>query len=368
MKIYKEIESKALLTEVEYEKIIDNIDYLASKLSYGKYEVKDFDITDTYFDDEKRTIKKKNAVLRLREQNNSYQLIYKVKEEKEKNSSLEYTINLNNTQIENVINENNLEKLNLSSVKNIVQIAKYNIYRKSFIFDNFRIDLDKVDFQNHVDFEIEVEAYDDSVNDIINEILDLFKIKYTKSKPKIARFFENEIKSDEKFNLDINEVIVVVEGKSDTQVLKKVYPHIITFETNGLGITKETILKLKKMSEKNKKKILVLTDPDIPGEIIRRRIDELIDDVYHIYIPQKNASKNNSIGIEHCDTKTLEEVFNGARKKSKNNTNRYSMSDLVKIGIYQDKIKRREFCEKHCISFGNNKKVLKQINSFNIEI
>ena len=62
--------------------------------------------------------------------------------------------------------------------------------------------------------------------------------------------------------------IYVVEGIRDEEILKKLNPNIMTIKTNGFSFDDELINKLIEL-EKNYQIILIL-DPDYPGEKIRR--------------------------------------------------------------------------------------------------
>ena len=59
----------------------------------------------------------------------------------------------------------------------------------------------------------------------------------------------------------INE-IVVVEGKTDSQLLKELYD-VDTIETHGLGLDEKTLELIKEASKT--RAVIVLTDPDYPG-------------------------------------------------------------------------------------------------------
>ena len=57
--------------------------------------------------------------------------------------------------------------------------------------------------------------------------------------------------------------IIVVEGKSDTALLKELF-EVDTIETHGLALDKKTLELIK---EANKTRgVIVLTDPDFPGK------------------------------------------------------------------------------------------------------
>ena len=82
--------------------------------------------------------------------------------------------------------------------------------------------------------------------------------------------------------------IIVVEGKSDVSFLSSfINAEFVT--TNGSEISKETIDYLKE-SIKNKD-IYVLTDPDSPGERIRKILNENISGLKHCFINKENSIK-----------------------------------------------------------------------------
>ena len=66
----------------------------------------------------------------------------------------------------------------------------------------------------------------------------------------------------------INE-IVVVEGKTDSQLLKELYD-VDTIETHGLGLDDKTLELIKEASKT--RGVIVLTDPDYPGLRIRNQV------------------------------------------------------------------------------------------------
>ena len=68
----------------------------------------------------------------------------------------------------------------------------------------------------------------------------------------------------------INE-IVVVEGKTDSQLLKELYD-VDTIETHGLGLDEKTLELIKEASKT--RGVIVLTDPDYPGLKIRNQVEK----------------------------------------------------------------------------------------------
>lgn len=161
--------------------------------------------------------------------------------------------------------------------------------------------------------------------------------------------------------------IVIVEGKSDTNRLKLLDPSIITFETSGLGLDEDKIQELKRLN--NDYELIVFTDPDGPGERIRKKINDAIPGVSNAFLPSKKAlSKDNlKVGVEHANINDIKEALANVYTYSSNNQH-YEISDLINWNIYANKQKRMQFCELINISFGNNQKIIKQLNGFNIDI
>ena len=67
--------------------------------------------------------------------------------------------------------------------------------------------------------------------------------------------------------------IIVVEGKNDTNVLKS-YFDCDTIETHGTHLGKEILAQI--ALAKEKRGIIIFTDPDYPGEKIRSTINHHI--------------------------------------------------------------------------------------------
>lgn len=57
--------------------------------------------------------------------------------------------------------------------------------------------------------------------------------------------------------------IIVVEGKTDTALLKELF-EVETIETHGLALDDKTLNLIKEASKS--RGIIVLTDPDFPGK------------------------------------------------------------------------------------------------------
>ena len=105
--------------------------------------------------------------------------------------------------------------------------------------------------------------------------------------------------------------VIVVEGKSDTQRIQNVIP-VDTIETNGSAIDDETLDIIAKAHQF--RGVIVFTDPDFPGEKIRKIITQRIPDVKHAFISQKEAKSAgaDSLGVEHASHESILEALNKA--------------------------------------------------------
>ena len=79
--------------------------------------------------------------------------------------------------------------------------------------------------------------------------------------------------------------VVIVEGKTDTNKLKKLFD-VQTIETNGLNLKKETIHFIVETSKI--KPIILFLDPDGPGEKIRKKLQDYLSSSINVFINKKD--------------------------------------------------------------------------------
>lgn len=153
--------------------------------------------------------------------------------------------------------------------------------------------------------------------------------------------------------LNIREAIIV-EGKYDKIKLSSVVNTVI-ISTDGFGVfankaKQELIKRLAK-----EKGIIILTDSDRAGFIIRNFICGIVDNKYikHAYIPQINGverrksegSKDGFLGVEGIDNKTIENAIRfSAKTKAENDKKLITKKDLYLLGLSgrADSAKKRD--------------------------
>ena len=100
--------------------------------------------------------------------------------------------------------------------------------------------------------------------------------------------------------------VIVVEGRHDTSVLQQ-YFDCDTIETNGLSLSEETLRLIEEARDRCG--VIIFTDPDHPGETIRRRINEAVKGCKNAYIAKNKAKTPRKVGVEHARRKDLEEAL-----------------------------------------------------------
>lgn len=163
----------------------------------------------------------------------------------------------------------------------------------------------------------------------------------------------------------MKDVILIVEGKNDYSKIKQIYPNLDILITGGSAVSKEFLQDVLNLSKTHE--IVIFTDPDYPGEKIRKQIQEVVPCASHVFINKKAAiSKNNKkVGVEHA---SKEELINALKNLNRSNkTNEISFEFLYELGLIGEglsKEKRKWLCEKLNIGYVNGKGLLKRLNLF----
>lgn len=160
--------------------------------------------------------------------------------------------------------------------------------------------------------------------------------------------------------------VIVVEGKNDTKRLKSFF-ECETIETSGLGLKQETIDFIKEINLK--RGIILLLDPDIPGEKIRNRLNNEISGLKNAFILKENARTKKKVGVEHANKETLKEALNNLITYDEQ-SNSLTMLDLYELGYIGNKdseTKREAISKKFHIGKCNGKTMLKRLNLLGIK-
>lgn len=139
---------------------------------------------------------------------------------------------------------------------------------------------------------------------------------------------------------------IVVEGRYDKNTLSQIVDAPI-LETSGFGIFKDKkqMKLLHQVAEK--RGLIVFTDPDGAGFVIRNHIKSAIPGKYlkHAYIPdvmgkerrKRTPGKEGKLGVEGMDPETIVEALRRAgatiEGESAVNANQITKQDLMELGL-----------------------------------
>ncbi len=162
--------------------------------------------------------------------------------------------------------------------------------------------------------------------------------------------------------------VIVVEGKSDTKKIKLAVD-AETIETQGLALEPE-ILELIAHAQETKG-VIVFTDPDYPGETIRKKITQQVPGVKHAFITtQEGVPKfKGSLGIEHASIETIREALKGLYSVAEEEESTVSAKFLRDIGLTGGKHAKRwriRLGEELRIGYTNSKQLEKRLSMFGI--
>jgi len=160
--------------------------------------------------------------------------------------------------------------------------------------------------------------------------------------------------------------LFVVEGKRDAEKLSSIVDAPI-LTTNGSAVTDEFVNQLIQLEKQYN--IVLLLDPDGPGEKIRSNISDKLNYPSHVFIPVDKARSynNKKVGVEHVSRETLSELIGNV--KSTNMVQPLSITQLHQLGLTGSKgaYKRRQFvCERSGIGLANAKTLISKLQLFGI--
>lgn len=162
------------------------------------------------------------------------------------------------------------------------------------------------------------------------------------------------------------EEIIIVEGRDDESAVRAaVQAEIIT--THGYGISQETWDRIDKAY--NGPGIIVFTDPDHAGELIRKRIAGRYPAAKHAHLTREEARKAADIGIENASPESIREALSKARCHERDRKDAFSAEDLARfdlLGSGRSRERRDKLGRSLGIGYGNAKTFLSRLNSYGI--
>ncbi|MBN6889757.1 ribonuclease M5 [Cytobacillus horneckiae] len=162
--------------------------------------------------------------------------------------------------------------------------------------------------------------------------------------------------------------IIVVEGKDDTIAIKRALD-ADTIETNGSAINMVTLEKIKLAQET--RGVIVLTDPDYPGQKIRNTISEHVPGCKHAFV-EKHAALHKygkGVGVEHASPEVIRAALKDSHVMNEEAVSDITQDDLITAGLIggAGSRERREKLGQYLkIGYTNGKQLHKRLIMFQI--
>ncbi|WP_051663170.1 toprim domain-containing protein [Alicyclobacillus macrosporangiidus] len=162
--------------------------------------------------------------------------------------------------------------------------------------------------------------------------------------------------------------IVVVEGWHDKQAVDRALDADV-WVLGGDRVARRTLAELRRASQH--RGVILLTDPDGPGERIRRRVAEAVPGCKHAHVPRSKARGHGRIGVEHADPAAIRDAVLAARPERTHARPEpvFHLTDLADAGLTQHPLaafRRRRVGEILGIGYANAKSFLKKLNALGV--
>lgn len=162
--------------------------------------------------------------------------------------------------------------------------------------------------------------------------------------------------------------IIVVEGKDDTAAIRRAV-NADTIETNGSAINNETIEKIR-LAQKTRG-VIIFTDPDYPGEKIRKTISEQVPGCKHAFIAKEEAihRSRKGVGVENAIPKVIAQALSEAQMMHETILEEITQEDLISAGLIGgegSKERRIQLGSQLKIGYTNGKQLHKRLMMFQI--
>jgi ribonuclease M5 len=169
--------------------------------------------------------------------------------------------------------------------------------------------------------------------------------------------------------------IIVVEGKDDTAAIRRAV-EADTIETGGSAIGEEVLRRIELAQER--RGVIVFTDPDAPGERIRKIVAERVPEAKHAFLTKGEARGKDGLGVEHASDEAIRRALAAVRSPEPADdgaaggavpAGAIEWSDLLDAGliVHPQAARRRErMGELLGIGYANGKQFLKRCTAFRI--
>ena len=159
--------------------------------------------------------------------------------------------------------------------------------------------------------------------------------------------------------------VIVVEGKSDKQFLETFLDADFLL-TNGSaidGFDKEYLIELSKT-----RGIIILTDPDYPGQKIRNEISSYLPVCKHAFVRKENSIKKKKVGVAEASKEEVLYALENVVTFDNSNVGKLTSTDLFLLNVSgsNSSINKEKVINHYHLGHCNSKTLLKRLNLLNV--
>lgn len=157
--------------------------------------------------------------------------------------------------------------------------------------------------------------------------------------------------------------LIVVEGVTDVQWLSTfIDADFVT--TNGSALSVDTIEFIRRVQQSSKE-VIVLTDPDYPGEQIRNKLNQAIPNLSNAFIDKAFAISKGKVGVAQASKETILQSLRNKITAKKASKGSLTLHDLFVFGLVgqPDSVEKRQRVGQHFhLGYTNAKTMLQRFN------
>ncbi len=159
--------------------------------------------------------------------------------------------------------------------------------------------------------------------------------------------------------------IIVVEGKSDKQFLETfLKADILTCNGSAIdGFNKEYLIELAK-----KRGVVILTDPDYPGEKIRKEISSYLPICKHAFVRKEYSIKKHKLGVAESTKEEVLRALKNCVTFDSNHVGNLTPTQLFLLHLSgpHSTSNKEKVMEHYHLGHCNSKTLLKRLNLLNV--
>ncbi|WP_165912571.1 ribonuclease M5 [Effusibacillus lacus] len=135
--------------------------------------------------------------------------------------------------------------------------------------------------------------------------------------------------------------IIVVEGLHDKIAIDRAVEADCLI-TGGSAVS-DTLLKQVERAQKERG-VILFTDPDYPGERIRKQVAQRVPGCKHAFLPREEATANGDVGIENASPESIRRALESVRTEWEGAEEEFSWREMQEYGLtgLADSAEKRE--------------------------